>query len=258
MKPNRVVVACVLVFAVVYILLDFNKAEALRYGADTGAFLQWLSGEAHGRGSWNGAEHRPHLQVHDSWILLGLVPLVAAFPFVQTLLVVQVLAVAAAAIPLYAFARACGADERGATIVSVAYLLSPSTQGLAYGNFVENIFVPLFAACTALAIARRSLWSSLLCGQLLLVLKEDQALFIAWFGASCTLWWDRRIGSLVTLLAVINGLGFILAERLHGAHPSIPTYGLHVDQGRSRTSPSSHSSSARTHSHRWRSVGAFS
>jgi len=230
MRPTRAVVIAAAVFALVYVVLDLNKLYALRYGADTGTFVQWLAGEAHGRGSWNGAEYRPHLQVHDSWLLLVLVPLMAAFPYAQTLLVVQVLALAGAALAICAFARACGAPPRAATAVGIAYLLSPSAQGIAYGNFLENVFVPLLAALGALAVRRRALVASLVVAQLLLGLKEDQALFLAWFGVACALWWDRRIGIGIAALAVVNGLGFVVAERLTNAQPSLPGYALHVDE----------------------------
>jgi uncharacterized membrane protein len=228
-RPTRTVLIAAAIFAVVYIALDLNKLYALRYGADTGTFVQWLVGEAHGRGSWNGAEYRPHLQVHDSWALLALVPLMAAFPYAQTLLIVQVLAIAAAALAIYAFARECGADRRSANIVAIAYLLSPSAQGIAYGNFLENVFVPLLAALGAIAVRRHALIASLIAAQLLLGLKEDQALFLTWFGAACALWWDRRIGLAITALAIVNGTTFIVIEHLMNAHPSLPGYALHID-----------------------------
>lgn len=227
--PTRSVVIAACVFALVYIALDLNKLWALRYGADTGTFVQFLSGEAHGRGSWNGAEYRPHLQVHDSWVLLALVPLLAAFPYAQTLLVLQVLAIAGAALALCAFARACGAGRRGASAVGIAYLLSPSAQGLAYGNFLENAFVPLLAALGALAVRRRAFVASLLVAQLLLGLKEDQAPFLIWFGLACALWWERRIGASIAALALLNGVAFVVAERVAHAEPSLPGYALHVD-----------------------------
>jgi len=229
MKPTRAVVVAAAIFAVIYIALDLNKLYALRYGADTGTFVQWLAGEAHGRGSWNGAEYRPHLQVHDSWILLALVPLMAVFPYAQTLLVVQVLAIAAAALAICAFARSCGATPRNAGIVALAYLISPSAQGLAYGNFLENVFVPLLAALGAIAVRRRAFIPALVVAQLLLGLKEDQALFLTWFGAACALWWDRRIGIAIAALAIVNGAAFVLAERVTNANPSLPGYALHVD-----------------------------
>ncbi len=229
MRPTRAAVVAAAAFALVYVVLDLNKLYALRYGADTGTFVQWISGEAHGRGSWNGAEYRPHLQVHDSWVLLALVPLMAAFPYAQTLLVVQVLAIAAASLAICAFARACGASPRGATIIAIAFLISPSAQGIAYGNFLENVFVPLLAALGALAVRRRAFVPALVCAQLLLGLKEDEALFLVWFGAACALWWDRRIGIAVVALAVVNGVAFVVAERLGHAQPSLPGYALHVD-----------------------------
>ncbi len=229
MRPTRAVVIAAVVFAAVYVALDLNKLYALRYGADTGDFVQWLAGEAHGRGSWNGAEYRPHLQVHDSWVLLALVPLMALLPYAQTLLVVQVLAIAAAALAICAFARECGATPRAASAVGIAYLVSPSAQGIAYGNFLENVFVPLLAALGAIAVRRRALLPALLVAQLLLGLKEDEALFLIWFGAACAVWWDRRIGGAIAGLAIVNGLGFLLAERLAGAHPSLPGYALQVD-----------------------------
>jgi uncharacterized membrane protein len=224
MRPPRSVVIGAFVFALVYVALDLNKLWALRYGADTGTFLQFLVGEAHGRGSFDHGEYRYHLQVHDSWTLLALVPLVALFPYAQTLLIVQVIAVAAAALPIAALARACGATVRAASAVALAYLISPSAQGLAYGNFLENVFVPLLAAGGALAVRLRSLPFSLLCAQLLLGLKEDQVLFLIWFGAACALWWDRRIGLGIVALAVVNGAAFVLAEWLHGAHSAMPDY----------------------------------
>ena len=229
MKPTRAVVVAAVIFALLYVALDLNKLYALRYGADTGTFVQWLAGEAHGRGSWNGAEYRPHLQVHDSWVLLALVPAIALFPFAQTLLVVQVLAIAGAALAICAFARACGANPRGASVAGIAFLLSPSAQGIAYGNFLENVFVPLLAGLGAIAVRRRALLPSLVAAQLLLGLKEDQALFILWFGAACALWWDRRLGLALAALAAVNGIAFVVAERLTNAHPSLPGYALHVD-----------------------------
>ncbi len=229
MRPTRSVVVAACVFALVYVALDLNKLYALRYGADTGTMLQFLAGEAHGRGSWNGAEYRPHLQVHDSWALLALVPLVAAFPSAQTLLVAQVLAVAVAALGVCMFARACGASRGGASVAGIAYLLSPSAQGLAYGNVLENVFVPVLAAFGAVAVRRRALLVALVLAQILLGLKEDEALFVLWFGAAVAVWWDRRIGLALCALALVNGLAFVIYELVANAHASMPAYSLHVD-----------------------------
>lgn len=227
--PARGILIAALVFSAVYIALDLNKLYALRYGADTGTFLQFLTNEAHARGSWNYAEMRPHLQVHDSWMLLALVPLFAIAPYAQTLLILQVLAIAAGGVALFALARAFGASDRAATIAGIAYLLSPSAQGIAYGNFLENVFVPVPAIAGAYFARRRSIVGALLCAQILLGLKEDQALFLTWFGIACALFWDRRIGVALTALAVANGLAFVAYEYVAHVTPSIPRYALQID-----------------------------
>ncbi len=223
----RSVYIAVGVFAVVYIGLDLNKLYALRYGADLGTYLQTLVNLRHGS-SWNYGEWKPHFAVHDSWVLAALVPLVALFPRAETLIVVQVLAVALAAIPLVLFAREIGLDQRAANVIGIAYLLTPSAQGLSHDNFSENVFVPLLAFGAALFVRRRALWPALIVAQLLLGLKEDQILFVLWFGVACALWWDRRAGVALAALATCNGAGFWLVERALIVAPNVPQYSLAV------------------------------
>jgi len=224
MRPIYIAAAA---FAVIYIALDLNKLYALRYGADLGTYLQTLVNLQHGS-SWNYGEWRAHFGVHDAWVLSALVPAVALFPRAQTLIVVQVLAVAGAAIPLVVLAREVGIGAKGANLLGVAYLLTPAAQGLAYDNFSENVFVPLLAFSAALAARRRSLWAVLLFAQLLMGLKEDEILFTIWFAAACAIWWDRRIGVALLTLAVVNGLGFWSFERALGVHPNDPGYSLTI------------------------------
>ncbi len=215
------------VFAIVYIALCFNKLYALRYGADLGTYLQTIVNLQHGS-SWNYGEWKHHFQVHDSWVLTLFVPIVALFPRAQTLIVLQIAAVAAAAIPLAMLARELGLSPRVANLIAIAYLLSPATQGLVYDNFSENDFVPLLACCGALAARRRSLWWTLVCAQLLMGLKEDQIPFVVWFAVACAIWWDRRLGVALASLAVANGTAFLAFEHAIGAHPNDPGYSLRI------------------------------
>lgn len=227
MRSSRSAYVAVAVFCAVYIALDFNKLYALRYGADLGTYLQTLMNLQHGS-SWNYGEWRNHFEVHDSWVLAALAPLLWIVPRAETLIVVQVVAVGCAAIPLAALGREAGLRGPAATVLTVAYLLSPAAHGLAYDNFSENAFVPLLALSGALAVRRRSFWPAAIAAQLLLGLKEDQILFLLWFGAACALWWDRRIGAVLVVLAVANGVIFWGAERALGAHPNDPHYSLTI------------------------------
>lgn len=220
MRPAYVAAA---VFAAVYLALDFNKLYALRYGADLGTYLQTLVNLRHGS-SWNFGEWRPHLQVHDSAILLLLVPPVALLPYAQTLIVVQVVLVACSVLPLVAFAREIGLDARQANILGIAYLLSPAAQGAVYDNFSENVFVPLLAFSAALFVRRRQLVPALVVAALLAITKEDELLFLLWFGIACALWWDRRIGIGTIGISIAVGVTFLAVEHAGGVHPNVPSY----------------------------------
>lgn len=228
LKHMRPVHWAMAVFAVVYIALDLNKFYALRYGADMGTFLQTISNMRHGS-SWNFGEWRPHLEVHDSWILFALTPFVALFPRGETLIVIQVFIVASAAIPLALFAREIGVAPKFANLLAIAYLLAPSTQGFTYDNFSENVFVPVLAFSIALFARRRAFWPTLLCAELLMGVKEDEILFVAWFAAACYLFWDRRLGAAAFGLAVANAAAFWGVERLLGGHSNAPGYALSVE-----------------------------
>ncbi|MEA2664722.1 MAG: hypothetical protein QOI11_1666, partial [Candidatus Eremiobacteraeota bacterium] len=41
--------------------------------------------------------------------------------------------------------------------------------------------------------------------------------------------WERRIGASIAALALLNGVAFVVAERVAHAEPSLPGYALHVD-----------------------------
>ncbi|MGA8662518.1 MAG: DUF2079 domain-containing protein [Candidatus Cybelea sp.] len=223
----RTTYAALVVYAFVYIALDLNKLYALRYGADLGTYLQTFVNLQHGS-SWNFGEWKQHFAVHDSWVLVALVPLIALLPRAETLIVVQVVAVAAAAIPLVLLAREVGVSARASNLLGIVYLLSPATQGLSYDNFSENVFVPVLALWGGLFACKRLLWPTLAAGALLAGLKEDELLFVLWFGAACALWWDRRIGLGLVLSAGLIGVLFVAIEHLGGAHPNVPPYGLRV------------------------------
>jgi uncharacterized membrane protein len=222
---DRLLIGVVAAFAVLYFALDLNRLYALRYGADLGTYVQTLTNLMHGS-SWNYGEWRPHFQVHDSWSLALLVPFLWLFPSTEMLLMIQVAAIACAALVLAAFAREIGLDRRIAAFLGIAFLLTPSAQGLVYDNFSENVFVPLLAFSAALYAKRRALWPLLVFAQLLLGLKEDEILFVAWFGAACALFWDRRLGIALVALAAINGAGFAIFESLHRVRPHDPGYTL--------------------------------
>lgn len=220
---DPLLIAGVAIFAIAYFALDLNRLYALRYGADLGTYAQTFANLAHGS-SWNYGEWREHFAVHDAWSLWLVAPFVWLFPSAEMLLLVQVAAICGAAFVLAAFAREIGVDRRSASLLGIAFLLAPCAQGLVYDNFSDNLFVPLLAFSGALYVRRRALLPALFFAQLLLGLKEDEMLFVAWFGAACALWWDRRMGFALVALAVVNAAGFALYEWIERAVPHDPAY----------------------------------
>jgi uncharacterized membrane protein len=221
----RWVVAFAIVFAAVYIALDLNALYALRTNQNTGLYLQSILSFLHHGTTFDQPDGRPHLAVHDQWLVLGLAPIVALWPRPETLIVAQVLAIALSAIPLFFFARACGVTEAVAIALCAAWLISPSAQGFAYGGFEPEHFVPLLAFSLALAARKRSLIGTIVCVQLLLGVKEDEAWFLAWFGV-LGLFYDRRLGIATLVLAAVNGAGYYALEHAFGYSPEHPVYGL--------------------------------
>ena len=208
--------------------LGFNRLHALNYDLDNGTFLQALVNFAHSGSFFNYGEGRSHMLVHDSWLLAVLSPFVALMPTQETLIVAQVLLIAASGIVLYAFARTIGLADWPAACLAIAYLASPHAQGFAYADFSESHFTPLLVFALAIAAARKRLLWTLLIAQLLCGVKEDLALFLVWFGIAGAIWYDRRIGIGAAALGAVNYAVYKIALLALGAHSVGPDYGLAI------------------------------
>src|SRR5579871_5489946 len=159
----RWVIVAAIVFAATYIALDLNALYALRTNQNTGLYLQSISTFIQHGTTFDQPDGKPHLAVHDQWIMLGLTPFVALFPRPETLIAIQVLALAASALVLFRLAREAGCSARVATALSVAWLIMPSVQSWAYNGFTPEHFIPLIAFSLALAARRRSVIGVAIC-----------------------------------------------------------------------------------------------
>lgn len=221
------VLAAMLLFIAAYVWLDLNKLHALRFGSDTGSYLQAALNFLHHGTTFDYGDWHAETAQHDQWLFLILVPFVAVWPSPVTIVVIQVVALALAAPLLYVLARRFGAADGAAAVVACAYLISPSVQGFAYGDFVPLVFVPALACALVIAALEKRLLWVLLCAQLLTGVKEDVGMFVAWFGAATALLYDRRLGLSVMLLALVNVGAYAYAERITGVVPVRPAYSLH-------------------------------
>jgi uncharacterized membrane protein len=220
------VCAAAVLFIGVYLGLDINKLHALRFGSNTGSYLQAALNALHHGSTFDYGDWQPETAQHDQWMLLLLVPFVALWPAPETVIAVQVVSIALAAPLLYFLARNFGATPFAAAAVACAYLISPSVQGFAYGDFVPLVFVPPLACALVLAIARKKLLWALFFAQLLTGTKEDVGLFVVWFGLWCAFLYDRRSGVAVALLGAINVAAYVVSEHLGGFTTVRPAYAL--------------------------------
>ncbi len=98
---------------------------------------------------------------HPSFDLILLLPIYAAAPSPETLLVVEAVAAALAAIPLFYFARAELRSERWGLGFALLFLASPILLGIVWYDFHPEALLPLGILCTIWAYRARR-WKAFL------------------------------------------------------------------------------------------------
>jgi uncharacterized membrane protein len=140
---------------------------------------------------------------HLYWIMVAVAPFYWLFPSADTLLVLQSLALALAAIPAFMVARHKLRNEWLACGVAWVYLLNPYIQWINRNGFHPDVFaVPLVFLTFWFAI--RSRWRAFFAVIVLLMLvKEDVALLIVGMGIWVAFLLNRRVGIRTTALGAL-------------------------------------------------------
>ncbi len=224
MRERWIVAGAVVLFIVVYGYIDLRDMLALRTGSNSGTYLQSALSFMHHLNTWNYSDHIDETEAHDQWMLLVLVPFLAVWPHLETVIVVQVVAVAASAVVLWQLALALGAARAAATMLALAWLISPSVQGFAYDAFTPVALVPLLAFALALALVRERRIVALALAQALFGVKEDVALFVMWTAAILLWRSERRTALAIVALGAVNLGAYAVYERAHGAQTVAPRY----------------------------------
>lgn len=222
-----ILIGATLAFIVLFVYLGIRQQLGLRIGSNSGTYLQSALSFLHHLNTHNLSDHIVETAPHDQWMLIALCPFVAVWPHLETVVVVQVVAVASSALVLWSLVRALGGSAGAATTLGLAWLVSPSVEGFAFGDFTPVHFVPLFAFGLALALVRRNTMGALICAQLLFGVKEDVLLFTVWTCAFVLWSRQRRLALAIALLGAVNLGAWELYERLHQYHPVAPGYGLY-------------------------------
>lgn len=201
--PHRLLGTMILVFVVIFASLSYRQHVLLgTFGFDLGIFDQgiWLLSQF----------EEPFVTVrglnffgnHLNLTSVLFVPFYWLGAGPGFLNVVQVLAIASGAIPLWLIARERLGNDWIALPVSAAYLLNPTLQwGTWWGFHPDALAITPFLFASYFAMRKRWGWFSF-CIVLTLFAKEDAALIVFGLGLYIALKLDRKVGALTSLAAL--------------------------------------------------------
>lgn len=213
MTPARAVWAAAIAFAAVFGTLSVLRHRAFGSGRfDLGNMTQAVWSTANGdvlsvtdvRG-----EQISRLGSHFDPILAALAPLWWLWPSPELLLVVQAVAVAAGALPVFWLARVHLPGERPAAALAVAYLLFPPVQWLTVSDFHAVALATPLLLFAWWFLDRRRLLPFALCAGAALATKEHVGLTVAAMGVWSALRWRAPKSGLA--IAAVAGSAALLA-----------------------------------------------
>ncbi|MEK7566535.1 MAG: DUF2079 domain-containing protein [Patescibacteria group bacterium] len=216
--------AILIVFAVIfiYVLIMGAVSVARHYNFQTqawdmGIFAQTFWNTAHGRVMQNSIEEVPnHFGVHMSPILFILVPGFLIFPSVYYLLIVQTLALALGAWPLYLFAKKILERKDLALALAAGYLLYPPLHWVNLFDFHPVAFlVPALLAAFYFFYEKKWFWFWVF--MVVAAASQEDAVLAAMFAGLflAALRWDekkeRKMGLAAALIALVY---FVLSMKI--------------------------------------------
>jgi uncharacterized membrane protein len=162
-------------YVAVFVPLTILRHNAFNsYGYDLGIFDQVIWNSMRGRLFENSimSDSPSFLGHHFSPILLALVPLYSLWSDPRALLILQTLALASAALPLYWYVRA-QVGQPFALVLGLAYLLSPALQYVNLTDFHEIALATPLLALTLFFLLRQRYLPFVVCLGLALLTKEE-------------------------------------------------------------------------------------
>ncbi len=211
----------VIVLAVVYFMF-FTQYSIQRthvwyetrgnYGFDLEVFYYSLLNTIHGDGFFfNNLEFKmfnatSHFGVHNSPVLILLLPLFELAPKIETLLVLQSLFLALSIVMYYLFGLKVMGDEKKALMLAAVYAVNPALHGLNRFEFHPVSFAPLFIFLFAYLYEARKFGIALTFAVLTLSVKEDAGLVLLALSAFYVLRCGDMDGQVVKFNVLISAL----------------------------------------------------
>jgi len=206
-----------------FFALGYDRYAAHRSAEDLGIFYQSIASAFAGFG--NTIENASHLSVHFSPVLYLFAPLVWLAHSPLPLIAVQAAANAVVAPALFLVARRRVPERVAAAIACVAFFYPPLC-GVTFADFHENGLVTGTIAWLLYALDARKFALAGALAALALLIKEDQAVFVATVALGAVWYFQRsgeprgvRWGLAILLLSISAVAAFFLVVRpLAGAH----------------------------------------
>ncbi len=161
------------------------------YAWDLGIFNQSFWTTLHGGGLFTSTTEQficpsgSFFATHFSPVLFFVLPVYAAVPSPETLLVVQSFVLASAAVPLYFFAKHTLNSRVASVVFALCFLFFPALQGINWFDFHAQAFLPLFVFSTFYFLAKEK-WLLYFGGILLcLTVAENVPLVVVFIGLYC-------------------------------------------------------------------------
>jgi uncharacterized membrane protein len=193
--PVLIVILLMIAYAAYFSYFTILKHHAFNTAAyDLGIFTQYMWTTLNGHGLFyasvlGGSCFAWHFQP----ILFFILPIYAAFPHAETLLVLQTVVLALGALPVYWIAK----DELGTKVgvaFSALYLLYPALHGINSFDFHPvALAVPILLFCFYMFQKKRYEWGMAL-AVLAMMCKENVALVVIFMGFYW-LWRERKRGA---------------------------------------------------------------
>lgn len=229
LREHAPVLAIIAAHAVIFSTLAIVRDHAVwSASVDLGIFKEALWNTLHGRVMFSPTVGYSFLGEHFSPVLFLLVPFYALSPTSECLLIIQTLAVSAAAWPVYLVARDLGLGRLTATLLAGAMLASPPLHTALLYDFHMDLLAAPALAWLVLALSRRRFGQAFVAIALLVSVKED--MFIPAVGALLAFALpgdarDRRWCAALGALAVgYCLLAMAVLLKRYGPPPGVPVY----------------------------------
>jgi uncharacterized membrane protein len=190
-------------YAAIFAALGALKYAVHRNLVDFGIFAQTV---ASGFGCFCNTIEGSHWDFHSSPILYLAAAVVAVWHSPMALIVLQAVAGALVAPPIYGLVMRARGDVGLARLAAVVVWLYPALAGLIFGDFHENGFAPAAVAWTLYLFDAGALPWALVAALVALAVKEDQAIFLSIAGGLGAIRFRRTMPGFAALLVGVLGL----------------------------------------------------